>query len=135
MSAFEKAMLSLTGAFLLLCAAILLLKTSAASVTCEGCTAYIADESGAGARTIREKLDAVLGLADAPVSTSGRLDINAATAEELAALPGIGETRAARIVRYRTYNGPFGDAAHLCDVTGIGDGLYAKIADLIYAGT
>lgn len=132
MSTFEKVMLSLTGAFLLLCAALLLLQTSAAAVTCEGCTVYV--EGGAGARTVREKLDAVLGIQDDGVETEGRVDINSATAETLAALPGIGKTRAARIIRYRTYNGPFEDVTYLRDVTGIGDGLYAKIAHLIYAG-
>ena len=133
MSAFEKAMLSLTGAFLLLCAALLLLQTSAAAVSCEGCTVYA--EGGAGAHTVREKLDAVLGTQSGSADTEGRIDVNSATAAELAALPGIGQTRAARIIRYRTYNGPFEDASYLRDVTGIGDGLYARIADLIFAGS
>lgn len=131
MSAFEKRMLSLTGAFLLLCAAILFLQTSTAAVTSEGCTVYT---GGTGILTIREKLDAVLAIPDAAVSTEGRLNINTATAEEFAALPGIGETLAGRIVRYRTYNGAFADVSHICDVTGIGDGLYAKISGYIYAG-
>ena len=133
MSALEKTMLALTGAFLLLCAAILFLQTSTSAVTSEGCILYAQD--GAGARTIREKLDAVLGTQDNTGGTDGRIDINSATADELAALPGIGKTKAERIIRYRTYNGPFEDVSYLRDVTGIGDGLYAKIASLISAGS
>lgn len=131
-------MLALTAFFFLICAAVLLLQTTVA-VTGEGCTVYT--EGGVGARTVREKLNAVLGLADTTGTQNGssvmdgRININAATVEELCTLPGIGETLASRIVRYRTYNGPFEDVSHICDVTGIGDGLYAKIADFIYAGS
>lgn len=131
MSAFEKIMLSLTGVFLLLCAAILFLQTSIAAVTSEGCTAHT---GGTDILTIREKLDAVLAIPDVAVSPDGRLNINTATAEEFDSLPGIGETLAARIIRYRTYNGPFSDVSHIRDVTGIGDGLYTKISDYLYAG-
>ena len=131
-------MLALTAFFFLICAAVLLLQTTVA-VTGEGCTVYT--EGGVGARTVREKLNAVLGLADTTGTQNGssvmdgRININAATVEELCTLPGIGETLASRIVRYRTYNGPFEDVSHIRDVTAIGDGLYAKIADFIYAGS
>lgn len=55
------------------------------------------------------------------------LDLNTATAEELTALPGIGEALAARIVAYREANGPFETVEEILEVSGIGE---AKFADL-----
>lgn len=55
------------------------------------------------------------------------LDLNTATAEELAALPGIGETLAARILEYRADNGPFESVEELTDVSGIGEGKLAGL--------
>ena len=55
------------------------------------------------------------------------LDLNAATAEELTALPGIGEELARRIVKYRTENGPFEKIEEIMEVSGIGE---AKLAGL-----
>ena len=55
------------------------------------------------------------------------LDLNTATAEELTALPGIGEELARRIVKYRTENGPFEKIEEIMEVSGIGE---AKLAGL-----
>ena len=55
------------------------------------------------------------------------LNLNTATAEELTALPGIGEALAARIVAYREANGPFETVEEILEVSGIGE---AKFADL-----
>jgi competence protein ComEA len=60
-----------------------------------------------------------------------KININQATAEELTALPGIGETRAGQIVAHREKNGFFTDPRELMDVNGIGEKTYANIADLI----
>lgn len=46
--------------------------------------------------------------------------VNSATVEELACLPGIGPSLAARIVTYRTAHGPFGEVQQLQQVPGIG---------------
>lgn len=55
------------------------------------------------------------------------LDLNSATEEELAELPGIGEELARRIVEYRTENGPFESAEDIMEVSGIGEGKFAVL--------
>ena len=55
------------------------------------------------------------------------VSINAATADQLDTLPGIGPATAAAIVAHRDTNGPFGSIDALADVRGIGP---AKLEDL-----
>lgn len=62
------------------------------------------------------------------------IDINTATAEELQALPGIGEARAGAIVAYREEHGPFTYVEDLRAVSGIGEGILADIMDYITVG-
>jgi competence protein ComEA len=61
----------------------------------------------------------------------GRVDLNAASAAELDALPGIGPVLAQRIVEHRTRNGPFESVAQLDDVPGIGPAIAAELAELV----
>jgi len=60
-----------------------------------------------------------------------RLDLNAATAAELEALPGIGAALAGRIVSYRESHGAFADIGGLRGVPGIGPGLLARLTPLL----
>lgn len=60
-----------------------------------------------------------------------KLNLNAATAEELRELPGIGETLAARIVDYRAQAGGFAHIDELTEVEGIGNVKFEAIRDLI----
>ena len=68
-------------------------------------------------------------------ATSGKLDINTATAEQLTALDGIGETKAAAIVAYRSEHGGFSSVDELLNVKGIGEKLLEGIrADITVSG-
>jgi len=62
----------------------------------------------------------------AAVVLEGTININTASAEQLAMLPGIGPTTAERILRYRARH-PFKKAIHLMRVKGIGRKKFAKV--------
>ena len=64
-------------------------------------------------------------------SPSGPVDLNAATAADLDALPGIGPVLAQRIVDHRDATGRFTSVEQLDDVPGIGPATYAELADLV----
>ena len=64
----------------------------------------------------------------------GKLNLNTATAPQLEELPGIGEVLAARIVDYRSANGPFQTVEDIMGVPGIKDAVYEQIRDLVTVG-
>ncbi|PWK78575.1 competence protein ComEA [Lentzea atacamensis] len=68
----------------------------------------------------------------APGAAPSKLDLNAATAAELDALPGVGPVTAQRIVEHRTRKGPFASVDRLREVEGIGDTKLAKLAELVH---
>jgi len=62
-----------------------------------------------------------------PMLMAGTVDINTAGVELLAAeLHGVGEKKAAEIVKYREQNGPFKSIEELTKVKGIGDTILEK---------
>jgi competence protein ComEA len=71
------------------------------------------------------------GAAGAASPTGGaRVNLNSASADELAKLPGIGAAKAKAIVDYRTEE-PFRKPEDLRKVKGIGDKLYDRVKDQI----
>lgn len=61
----------------------------------------------------------------------GKININKATKEELDTLPGIGESTAQKIIKYREEHGSFKNIEELKEVKGIGDAKYEEIKDLV----
>ena len=63
------------------------------------------------------------------------LDLNRATAEQLQALPGIGEVKAAAILAVRDAQGGFSSIEELEAVRGIGPSLATKLRPLVKVGS
>lgn len=64
-------------------------------------------------------------------NAQGLININTATKEELMTLPGIGESKAEKIIAYRGANGRFSKPEDIMNISGIKEGLYNKIKDKI----
>ena len=97
-----------------------------------------ADQSGVNlaARVSDEAHFYIPAIGDAPpdaipAPATTVVNINAATAEELQTLRGIGEQKAADIVHYREENGPFARVEDLLNVTGIGPKTLEDLRPLI----
>ncbi|MBN2983263.1 ComEA family DNA-binding protein [Cohnella algarum] len=91
--------------------------------------------TSAGGTDVKPSEDsAAAGEQAAPAVVSGRMNINAATAEQLDELPGIGPSKANAIVEYREANGRFKTVEELKNVKGIGDKLFADIRDWVAIG-
>jgi competence protein ComEA len=71
------------------------------------------------------------GQSPAQAAEKATLNLNAATVEQLATLPGIGPKVAERILEYRTKNGGFKKIEELMNVKGIGEKSFLKIKPLI----
>lgn len=63
--------------------------------------------------------------------SSGKVNLNTATIEELMTLPGIGEVRAQAILDFREKNGSFQKVEDLLEVEGIKEGIFQKLESLI----
>jgi competence protein ComEA len=67
-------------------------------------------------------------------STATVVNLNTATATQIATLPGIGEKAAQRIIEYREKNGGFKKVEELMNVKGIGEKSFLKLKPLITVG-
>ena len=86
-----------------------------------------------GERAVAENADSgtssVTGSGNA--QSSGMVNINTADEAALKTLPGIGEQKAKAIISYRQNGGTFSKPEDIMNVSGIKDGAYNKIKDLI----
>ena len=67
----------------------------------------------------------------ASAGDNGKINVNAASAEELTQLKGVGPKYAAKIVEYREKYGPFKTPEDLMNVPGIGPKIMESNKDLI----
>ena len=72
-----------------------------------------------------QQAEAKLSVGGAAVSE--RLNVNKATLEQLVAIKGIGPSKAAAIIKYRSDIGGFADIEELIEVKGIGQKALAKL--------
>ncbi len=68
------------------------------------------------------------GILDQP-GASQKINLNTATKEELMTLKGIGEAKAADIIRYREEQGPFRTIEEVMNISGIKEAAFEKIKD------
>lgn len=73
-------------------------------------------------------------LAAGKAKPAGKVNINTASVEQLATLPGVGPKLAARIVEYRQKSGTFRSPQELMNVRGVGEKNFAKLEPLLTVG-
>jgi len=69
--------------------------------------------------------------ATATVTATAPVNLNTATAEQLATIPGVGPRMAERIIDYRQKNGGFKKVEDLMNVSGVGEKSFLKMKPLI----
>jgi len=71
------------------------------------------------------------GSAKSTAPVGGKININTASQDELESLPGIGAVKAAAVIAYRKEHGNFKTIEEIMKVSGIAEGIFAKIKDRI----
>jgi len=71
------------------------------------------------------------GSPEPATSSGGLISLNQATAAEFESLPGVGPVLAARMVTWRTTNGPFRSIDELGEVSGIGNAILEQVRPLL----
>jgi competence protein ComEA len=67
----------------------------------------------------------------APQASMSPVNLNAASVDQLADLPGVGRAVAQRIIEYRQKNGSFKKIEELMNVKGIGEKSFLKLKPLV----
>lgn len=123
-SRYEKAVLGVTAAFLLMTGGWFFSGHST-GVPYEVVTEHSAEGTSVSSQSKRpEESKRPDSLAEGEV-----INLNTADVYDLQRLPGIGEKRAQAIVQYREEHGPFQSVEDLTQVSGIGAGILAGLAE------
>jgi len=85
----------------------------------------------AAAASAQSKATTPKAAATAMATATGPVNLNTATAEQLAAIPGVGPKMAERIIDYRQKNGGFKKVEDLMNVSGVGEKSFLKMKPLI----
>lgn len=72
--------------------------------------------------------------AGATGESSGQIELNSASAEQLESLSGVGEVTAERILEWRTQHGGFDTVEQLREVDGIGEKRFERLRDSVTVG-
>ena len=67
----------------------------------------------------------------ATATAAAPVNLNTATAEQLATIPGVGPKMAERIIDYRQKNGGFKKVEDLMNVSGVGEKSFLKLKPLV----
>jgi comEA protein len=73
-------------------------------------------------------------LAQAKAAPAAKVNLNTASAQQLATLPGVGPKLADRIVEYRQKSGGFRSVEELMNVGGVGEKNFAKLQAHVVLG-
>ena len=94
-------------------------------------TAEVPENSTEKAEELQTVTPEITSFSEEDCAAVKKIDINTAYAEELLPLPGIGESRAAAIIEYRSSRGGFQEIEEIMNVKGIGTGIFSKISSMI----
>jgi competence protein ComEA len=92
------------------------------------------DRIVAAALAVALTLTAGVAAAAGKAAPSGKVNINAASVEQLTTLPGVGAKLAARIVEHRQKSGPFKSVQELMNVKGVGEKNFEKLQPYLTVG-
>ncbi len=85
-------------------------------------------------RTSSQSITYLPGITEIDKKQSIRINLNRATADELAEIPGISSVLARAIVQYRNEYGDYVDIDELLDVRGMSDAVYEQIKEYVTIG-
>lgn len=76
-------------------------------------------------------INEVIYNSDGIIISTGKISLNSGSLEEFMTLPGIGESKALSIIKYRDDNNGFSEIKDIINVKGIGTSIYEKIKDYL----
>lgn len=88
-------------------------------------------EEGTGDQSFLRYTGQMLSSSLSTSEGNGLININTATEEMLCTLPGVGSEKARSIIAYRTEHGSYQRIEDIMNVTGIKEGMFAKMKDKI----